>query len=192
MRYIIILLLSFSFFVSKSQKIDYNNFDKKLFEKVLFDTLNHYRKLKKVEPLIWSNIMYSEITIHQMEKICKADYLHHPDLKSVWDSIRVRKLIGDESTKLVGVKTFEINSGPMIRLYENCLFSNYKAGTYEELADYCIKLFDKSYMHMCTQYASYKQNNKPGLASCTVGFTKRGMYVGFNFVRVYRNQNKKD
>ncbi|MCX6293755.1 MAG: hypothetical protein NT127_05615 [Sphingobacteriales bacterium] len=187
MRYIIILLLSFSFFVSKSQKIDYNNFDKKLFEKVLFDTLNHFRKLKKVEPLIWSNTMYSEITIHQMEKICKADYLHHPDLKSVWDSIRVRKLIGDESTKLVGVKTFEINSGPMISLFENCLFSNYKAGTYEELADYCIKLFDKSYMHMCTQYAPYKQKNKPGLASCTVGFTKRGMYVGFNFVNVHRD-----
>jgi hypothetical protein len=187
MRYIIILLLSFSFFVSKSQKIDYNNFDKKLFEKVLFDTLNHYRKLKKVEPLIWSNTLYSEITIHQMKKICKADYLHHPDIKSVWDSMRVRKLIGDESTKLVGVKTFEIPRGPMIYLYENCLFTTYQAKTYQELADYCIKSFDDSYMHMCTQYASYKQNNKSGMASCTVGFTIRGMYITFNFVRIYRN-----
>lgn len=187
MKYIITLSLLLSLFVCKSQKIDYNNFDKKLFEKVLFDKLNHYRKLKKVEPLIWSNTLYSEITVHQMEKICKLNYLHHPDLKPVWDSIRVRKLIGDESTKLVGVKTFEINNGPMIRLFENCLFTNYKSNTYEDLADYCIKLFDDSYMHMCTQYAPYQQNNKPGLASCTVGFTNRGMYVGFDFVRVYRN-----
>jgi hypothetical protein len=122
-----------------------------------------------------------------MKKIISADYLHHPDLKSVWDSSRVRKIIGDESTKLVGVKTFEMPSGPMIYLYENCLFTNNKSETYEELADFCIKSFDNSYMHMCTQYACYQENNKPGLASCTVGFTNRGMYVGFDFVRVYRN-----
>ena len=47
MKYIITLSLLFSLFVCKSQKIDYNNFDKKLFEKVLFDKLNYYRKLKK-------------------------------------------------------------------------------------------------------------------------------------------------
>jgi hypothetical protein len=166
--------------------IDYNNFDKKLFEKVLFDKLNYFRKQNKVESLLWSNTLYSEITVHQMEKIISADYLYHPDLTKVWDSIRVRKLIGDESTKLVGVKTFEPFSGPYMSLSENCMFTTCKFKTYQELAEYCIKSFENSYMHKCAQYASYLRANKPGLSACTVGFTKRGMYVSFNFVTVSR------
>ena len=73
-----------------AQVIDYNNFDKKLFEKVLFNKLNEYRKLKGVEPLLWSETIYTQITTHQMKKMIKVDRLFHPDMRPMWDSLRVR------------------------------------------------------------------------------------------------------
>jgi uncharacterized protein YkwD len=172
-----------------AQVIDYNNFDKKLFEKVLFNKLNEYRKLKGVEPLLWSETIYTQITTHQMKKMIKVDRLFHPDMRPMWDSLRVRHLIAKESDKLVGVKTsVSICSGASMTLYENAYWTVTIDGTYDDLAERAIKGWEKSYMHNATQYASFENCGKPGLAACTVGMTSRGVYVTFNFVRVYRKK----
>ena len=172
-----------------AQVIDYNNFDKKLFEKVLFDKLNEYRKLKGVEPLLWSKTVYTQITVHQMEKMIKVDRLFHPDMRPMWDSLRVRQLIANESDKLVGIKTsVSICSGASMTLFENAYRTDYIEGTYDDLADRTIKGWEKSFMHNATQYSSFENRGKPGLAACTVGITSRGIYVTFNFVEVHRKK----
>ena len=172
-----------------AQVIDYNNFDKKLFEKVLFNKLNEYRKLKGVEPLLWSKTVYTQITVHQMEKMIKVDRLFHPDMRPMWDSLRVRQLIANESDKLVGIKTsVSICSGASMTLFENAYRTDYIEVTYDDLADRTIKGWEKSFMHNATQYSSFENRGKPGLAACTVGITSRGIYVTFNFVEVHRKK----
>ena len=172
-----------------AQVIDYNNFNKKLFEKVLFNKLNEYRKLKGVEPLLWSKTVYTQITVHQMEKMIKVDRLFHPDMRPMWDSLRVRQLIANESDKLVGIKTsVSICSGASMTLFENAYRTDYIEGTYDDLADRTIKGWEKSFMHNATQYSSFENRGKPGLAACTVGITSRGIYVTFNFVEVHRKK----
>jgi hypothetical protein len=172
-----------------AQVIDYNNFDKKLFEKVLFDKLNEYRKLKGVEPLLWSKTVYTQITVHQMEKMIKVDRLFHPDMRPMWDSLRVRQLIANESDKLVGVKTsVSICSGASMSLFENAYWTGKINGTYDDLAVRTIKGWEQSFMHNATQYSSFEKCGKPGLAACTVGITSRGIYVTFNFVEVRRKK----
>ena len=172
-----------------AQVIDYNNFDKKLFEKVLFDKLNEYRKLKGVETLLWSKTIYSQITVHQMKKMIKVDRLFHPDMRPMWDSLRVRQLIANESDKLVGVKTsVSICSGASMTLYENAYWTGNIDGPYDDLAERAIKGWEQSFIHNATQYASFENHGKPGLAACTVGLTNRGVYVTFNFVEVRRKK----
>ena len=170
-----------------AQVIDYNNFDKKLFEKVLFDKLNECRKLKGVEPLLWSKTIYTQITTHQMEKMIKVDRLFHPDMRPMWDSLRVRHLIAKDSDQLVGVNTsISICSGASMRLFENAYWTGKINGTYDDLAVRTIKGWEQSFMHNATQYASFEDSGKPGLAACTVGITSTGIYVTFNFVKIYR------
>ena len=183
------ILLIFITTLVSAQVIDYNNFDKKLFEKVLFNKLNEYRKLKGVEPLLWSKTIYTQITVHQMEKMIKIDRLFHPDMRPMWDSLRVRQLIAKESDKLVGIKTsVSICSGASMTLFENAYRTDYIEGTYDDLADRTIKGWEKSFMHNATQYSSFENRGKPGLAACTVGITSRGIYVTFNFVEVHRKK----
>jgi hypothetical protein len=170
-----------------AQVIDYNNFDKKLFEETLFNKLNEYRKSKGVDTVIWSNTIYTQITLHQMEKMVKANKLFHPDVKPMWDSLRVRQLIAKESDKLVGVKTsVSVCTGPSMTFYENAYWTSKIDGTYDDLADRTIKGWEQSFIHNATQYASFEKGGKPGLAACTVGVTSTGVYVTFNFVKVYR------
>jgi hypothetical protein len=187
MKKLLVILLVFITTLVEAQVIDYNNFDKKLFEKVLFDKLNGYRKSKGVDTVIWSNVIYSQITVHQMEKMVKVNKLFHPDMKPMWDSLRVRQLIAKESDKLVGVKTsISVCTGPSMTIYENSLWTGKIEGTYDDLAERVIKGWEQSFIHNATQYASFEKKDKPGLAACTVGITSTGVYVTFNFVEVYR------
>ena len=172
---------------NSQQKIDYDHFDKNLFEKVLFQVLNFYRVEKGSDKIIWSNVVYNEISIHQMGIILAKDSVFHPDLKPMWDSTRVRELISKESERLTGLKTYVFRyAGPNISIAENCLYTNFKAKTYQELAIYCVKLWDDSPNHRVTQYFPYRNKGKPGLAACAVGFSKKGMYVCFDFATVSR------
>jgi len=184
---IISLFISVSLF---GQKIDYNNFDKKLFEKILFEVLNERREAKCIETLVWSKVLYKEVSVHNMDIITKTNTLHHPDYRAAWDSLRVRQLLANESDKVIGGKTFVgIFSGALITYYENALRTTIKTDmTYRQLSEYSINLWETSYFHNATQYASFLKEDKPGMASCTIGFVKgtNDLYVIFNFVRLYR------
>lgn len=190
MRYIIILFLFFSFFVCKSQKIDYNNFDKKLFENLLFQKLNDFRKSNNIDTLSWSNVLYKEVTTKQISTIVRENRIYHPDMKKMWiDSNRVRNLLSKESEEKFGIKTVLSSfNGPMMMISEN-LFCGYNLDmTYSELVDYIINGWDHSYGHRENQRGSYSTKNKPGLASCSVGVIpiQKKIYVGVNFVYVSR------
>ena len=180
-----IILTSFSF----GQKIDYNNFDQKLFEKTIFKILNERRKSKGVEELVWSNVLYKEASNRNMNILLKTDILHHPDYGKIWDSTRVRLSLAKESDKIIGGKSLvgTFNS-PSMTFYENIFRSKLVYDiTYEDLANYAIDAWEKSFLHNATQYADFTDMNKPGLSSCKVGISKSGnIYIVFNFVRVYR------
>jgi uncharacterized protein YkwD len=190
MKYIITLSLLFSLFVCKSQKIDYNNFDKKLFEKILFNKLNNLRKSINVDTLVWSNVLYKEVTAKQVSIVTKENRLYHPDLSKMWkDSTRVRNLISDESEKKFGVKTRQSTyHGPSMWITEN-IYRGYNIDvTYEELANIVISAFDKSPGHRINQRGICEYLNTPGFASCSVGIVPNTkiIYVGFNFVTIFR------
>ena len=189
MKYPVIIL---NLFISVSlfgQKIDYNNFDKKLFEKILFEVLNERREAKCVETLVWSKVLYKEVSVHNMDIITKTNRLHHPDYSAAWDSLRVRQLLANESDKVIGGKTFiSIITGALITYYENALRTVKTDMTYRQLAEHSINLWETSYFHNATQYASFLNKDKPGMASCTIGFVKgtNDLYVIFNFVELNR------
>jgi hypothetical protein len=191
MKYIITLSLLFSLFVCKSQKIDYNNFDKKLFETLLFEKVNNLRKSINVDTLCWSNILYKEVTTKQISTIVKEDRLFHPDMMKMWnDSTRVRNLLSNESEKKFGIKTVQSSfDGPRMMISEN-LFSGFNLNmTYEELVDFIVNGWDNSSGHKENQRGVYSTSNKPGFASCSVGVipNKKKVYVVINFVYISRH-----
>jgi hypothetical protein len=192
MKHIIILSFLFSFSISNAQKIDYNHFDKKLFEKILFEKLNDLRKSINVDTLVWSNVLYKEVTVKQVSIVTKENRLYHPDLSKMWkDSTRVRNLISNESEKKFGVKTQRSTyNGPSMWITEN-IYRGYNIDvTYEELANIVISAFDKSPGHRMNQREICAYLNKPGFASCSVGIVPNTkiIYVGFNFVTVFREE----
>ena len=119
MKHIIILSFLFSSTISNAQKIDYNHFDKKLFEKILFEKLNDLRKSINVDTLVWSNILYKEVTVKQVSIVTKENRLFHPDLEKMWtDSTRVRNLISNEYEKKFGVKVERVHIADQLRGYQ--------------------------------------------------------------------------
>jgi len=196
MKYVITLSLLFSFFVCKSQKIDYNNFDKKLFETLLFEKINKFRKSIGVDTLCWSNVLYKEVSTKQVEKITKENKCYHPDMVKMWnDSTRVRTLISNESEKMFGVKTVQSSyNGPRMMISENLFSSTNLDMTYDELVDLIINKWDNSYGHRENQRGSYSTSDKPGFVSCSVGVipNQKKVYVGINFVYISRCKKRED
>ena len=189
MKYIVSILFLFVSVSLFGQNIDYSNFDKKLFENTLFEVLNERRESKGVDTLVWSKVLYKEVSVHNMNIITKTNKLHHPDFTASWDSLRVRQLLANESDKVIGGKTFvSSTTGPFITYFENVYWTIKSDMTYRQLAEKVINAWEKSPSHNAVQYASFLQKDKPGMASCTIGFVKGtdDLYVIFNFVEIYR------
>lgn len=189
MKYIVSILTLFVSISLFGQKIDYNNFDKKLFEETLFEVLNEKRESKGLDTLVWSNVLYKEVSVHNMNIITKTNELHHPDYSVIWDSLRVRQLLANESDKVIGGKTCVSSiTGPVMTYFENVYWTIKTDMTYRQLAEKSISAWEKSYSHNAVQYSSFTQKDKPGMASCTIGFVKgtNDLYVIFNFVEVFR------
>lgn len=186
----IVIILSLVFSISVfGQKIDYNNFDKKVFEKTLFNLLNEKRMAKGLDSFVFSNVLYKEASVRNMNIITKTKVFQHPDYSKVWDSLRVRELIAKESDRVIGGKaSCGTYSGYDVTYYENLFWSNKTYSTYLEMAEDAISSWEKSFTHNAVQYANLSDKGKPGMASCTIGFVKgtNDLYVVFNFVKVYR------
>lgn len=191
MKTLLIIIATLISISSFGQKIDYNNFDNKLFEQTLFNYLNEKRVELGVEPLVWSNVLYNEATVRNMKIVIKTDAIFHPDFSKVWDSLRVRTLLSKESDKIIGGKcSVSTYAGPQITFYENIFKWTKRDITYQELSKFVIESWETSFFHKNIQYCSYISKNKPGMGSCTIGFPKNSnnMYIIFNFAMFFRTE----
>ncbi len=186
-KFLVIFLFIVSVSVADAQMIDYAHFDNHLFEKTLFNKLNEYRTQKNIDTLVWSNVIYKEIALRNISIIIAKDVLFHPDMRDVWDSLRVRQLIAAESDELFGIYAFPDNINRLsFSFFENIYRTSIVETTYEELAERAIQGWNKSPKHNATQYASFKVNGKPGVAACAVGVSGNNLYITFDFVSLVR------
>ena len=98
---IIVLIVTIQLY---GQTIDVNNFDEKLFEKVLFHEMIEFRKSIGKDSLVWSNVLYSNISKSNTQKMIDENRLFHPDQSDIW-TIDLKNKLGDE---LVDKQKFKI------------------------------------------------------------------------------------
>lgn len=159
------------------QPIDYNNFDTKLAEKVLFEKLLYYRdtvktfasgikiaeysknipNYKENSKWNWSEDVYKIFSRPNCDKICADNKVYHVDVESLVFSQKVcgifAPLIYKDFPKEFytknGFNQFEYRA---VRYSENALrrYSTIKYKTYQEMADDMIKIWDNSPTHRAT------------------------------------------
>jgi len=162
---ILTILLPFTFL---SQVIDYNNFDSKRAEVVLFETLQHFRdtiqytgggKLQKEcysgvkdyktsMKWVWSDDVYKLFSKPNCEKIAKENRLYHNDVKDFFKSEKCQQLFIP-----IVWKNYKDNYPftPHVAYSENGVMSTVEYKTYQEMANDMIKIWESSIMHKGTQ-----------------------------------------
>jgi len=136
MKNIYIIVVTILSLTVKSQVIDYQNFKTELFNKILFNKVNDYRKKKGLEMFKYSK--QSELLISKVNvtKMVKENKFYHPKV-NILDTVLKGKIINEYlknekrqskiKSQYVGVDYGEI-------IY--CTNSSYK--TYDELAQSCL------------------------------------------------------
>jgi len=191
MKNILILLISLFTFSVNAQVIDYNNFDNKLLERLVFEELNKYRDSLGVVDLLWSKVMYEQVSCKQTEILAKGSTLYHPDLDTLFtDEFRVG--LSKESQKLTGIKS-QFNCGPssVTTLSENGFSWELNKVTYQEMAKIAIIAWDKSYMHKCNQkYPYVVDGGGKGFVSISarVNKSKTKIFITCNFSQVHKEK----
>jgi hypothetical protein len=189
MKQLIILITSLLTFSVNAQDIDYNNFDNKLLERLVFEELNKYRDSLGVVDLLWSDVMYKNITCKQTEILSNGSALYHPDLDVLFTD-EFRTSLSKESEKLTGVKS-KYNCGPfsVITLSENGFSWTLEEVTYKELAKIAIAAWDRSYMHKCNQrYPYLTEGGGKGFVSISarINKSKTKIFITCNFSEVLK------
>jgi hypothetical protein len=156
-----------------SQPIDYNNFDNKRAEKVLFETLQYFRdtikrfgdgsviseyfsdlpNYKQLMKLTWSDNVYKNFSKRNIEIISQENRLHHADNNQEridwWMNIENRQVFAKE----IYVK-YDTPYGPPIQFmdyFENAVSSTQKYKTYQEMATDMIMIWEGSRSHKYVQ-----------------------------------------
>jgi hypothetical protein len=171
-----ILLISFILpLLVFGQPIDYNNFDSKTAEKVLFEKLLYYRdtvktfasgikiaeysknikNYKENSKWNWSEDAYKFFSRPNCNKICSDNRVYHVDVENLVFSQKVcgifSPLIYKDFPKEFytknGFNQFEYRS---VSYSENALMTTRKFKTYQEMADGMIKIWDNSPPHQAT------------------------------------------
>tara|TARA_R110002020_G_C15947768_1_gene745315 strand:+ start:38 stop:673 length:636 start_codon:yes stop_codon:yes gene_type:complete len=168
MKKLITLLLVLVTLNGYTQPIDYNNFDSKRAEEVLFETFQHFRdtiqyyvtgkiiseKLKDIpnynekRKLYWSDRVYNLISKPNTEENVRQNRLHHVDRVDWWYDLKNKKPFSED----VYIKYdtgFDIPDN--LHYMENGLISYKKFDTYQEMASHMIKVWESSPMHKGTQ-----------------------------------------
>ena len=159
--------------------IDYDHFDNKLLERLVFKELNNYRDSLGVIDLLWSDVMYEHITCKQTEIVARGSLLYHPDLQIKFtDEFRIS--LAKESQRITGIKSY-YNCAPtaVTTLSENGFSWTLEDVSYEELAKIAIITWDRSYMHKCNQKYSYlvKGGGK--------GFVSISARLNYNMTKIF-------
>jgi hypothetical protein len=182
---------NFSFQIENEWKhyIDYDHFDNKLLERLVFEALNNYRDSLGVIDLLWSEEMYKYISCKQTEIIAKGSGLYHPDLEIKFtDEFRVA--LARESERLTGMKSYSNCSPKAVQsLSENAFSTDLYDGTYEALAKSAIIAWDKSIMHKINQKYHYLVNGGgKGFVSISARLNNEctKLFIFCNFSKVYK------
>lgn len=187
-----ILLVYMSLFVS-GQVVDFNKFDKKLFEKVLFEEVNQFRKSIGVDTIVPSEVLYKKLSNVNAQKMAKYDVLKHFDFNM--DTIIPD--VANESDKKYGGKVLRNYFGeiPCKSIGEICLVSSIKDFdkkiTYKELAQSFVQRWHNSPGHDWIMSYVYESKGKSGLASCAISMNSSNIYACFNFAELHRTLNMK-
>ena len=164
------------------QPIDYNNFDTKLAEKVLFEKLLYYRdtvktfasgvkiadrsknipNYKENSKWNWSEDVYKIFSRPNCDKICSDNKVYHVDVESLVFSQKIcgifapliYKDFGKEFYTKNGFNQFEYRA---VEYSENALrsYSSIKYKTYQEMADDMIDIWDDSPAHQAMLRRSF-------------------------------------
>lgn len=159
------------------QPIDYNNFDTKLAEKVLFEKLLYYRdtvktftsgikiadysknipNYKENSKWNWSEDVYKIFSRPNCNKICSDNRVYHVDVESLVFSQKIcgifAPLIYKDFPKEFYTKNgFNQLEFRAVGYSENALssYSSVKYKTYQEMADHMIDVWDDSLPHQAT------------------------------------------
>jgi len=204
----LILLVSLNGY---SQPIDYNNFDNKRAEEVLFETFQHFRdtiqyygtgilistKLNDIPnyrdkmKLYWSDRVYNLISKPNTEEVIRQNRLHHVDRQSWWDDENNKKPFAEDvyvkHDGEFGIPVYSLN------YTENGLYSTQKYKTYQEMAIDMILVWESSDIHKCAQRSNLfdtyeyrvwgddKITSKSQMACC-VRYEKGKFWAFMNFV----------
>jgi hypothetical protein len=166
--------------------VDYNHFDNKLLEKLVFDEINKYRDSLGVDRVIWSDVMYNYVTTKQTKILSKGNRLFHPNLDLVvTDEFKI--LVAKESEKLTGIKSLSTNTpNSFCKLTEIGSMVSVRKMTYQELAKLVVELWDKSYFHKCLMKSDYSYAGGYGLSSVSAVLNndKTNVFIFTNFTVV--------
>ena len=185
---------NFSFQIENEWKhyIDYDHFDNKLLERLVFEALNNYRDSLGVIDLLWSDEMYKYISCKQTEIVAKGSGLYHPDLEIKFtDEFRVA--LAKESERLTGMKSYSSCSPKAVQsLSENAFSTDLYDCTYEALAKSAIIAWDNSIMHKINQKYHYLvRGGGKGFVSISARLNNEGtkLFIFCNFSKVYKQSD---
>lgn len=154
------------------QPIDYNHFDSKLAEKVLFEKITYYRDTiktfasgvkistkyskfpdyKERAKWNWSDDVYKIFSRPNCDKISYENRLYHVDVESYLLSQKCCSIFAPLVYKDFGKEFYTKNSFNQfeyrgVEYSENALMTTRKFKTYQEMADHMIVIWDNSPMH---------------------------------------------
>ena len=169
--------------------IDYDHFDNKLLERLVFKELNNYRDSLGVIDLLWSDEMYKHITCKQTEILAKGNSLYHPDLKIKFTN-EFRVALAKESQRITGIKSY-YNCAPtaVTTLSENGFSWTLEDVSYEKLAKIAIITWDRSFLHKCAQkYPYLEKGGGKGFVSISarLNIDRTMIFIFCNFSEVHK------
>ena len=189
------LVLVLTSLVGKTQVIDINNFNEKLFEKVLFHKMIEFRLSVGADSVVWSDVLYTNISKPNTVKMVNANYLHHPNEGDIWKTRTLRDNLGKELVKKQNVNLLVSETdAPIFMSFEIAAsIDNVNIVTYQDLANRAIIGWSKSKGHKDIQDMSMSRKGAFAMASCSVKKSKdsRCYFIEFDFSIPYCIKEKK-
>ena len=176
--------------------IDYEHFDHKLLERLVFEELNKYRDSLGIVDLLWSDAIYKHVTCKQTDIIVKGSALYHPDINAVFTD-EFRAALAKESQKVTGIKSaFNCEKEAVSYIGENAFSWSLVDITYERMAKCAIMAWDRSTEgHREAQRAPYLTSGggKGFVAfSARVNNAKTKVFIFCDFSMVYKERTDSD
>jgi hypothetical protein len=136
--------------------VDYDHFDNKLLERLVFKELNKYRDSLGIVDLLWSDAIYKHVTCKQTDIIVKGSALYHPDINAVFTD-EFRAALAKESQNITGIKSaYNCGKDAVRYIAENAFSWSLVDITYERMAKSAIMCWDRSHEgHREAQRAPY-------------------------------------